>query len=621
MGSGVNPWDAIESQARGGSITVDHEVAKNAVGYVADALNMVETVQGHVKDVEKYQGFGNLPSGAALASKFFHAAGDLDTRLNDHKEILRSMGETFVLAGKLYEHNESETSSAFDGIKNDRYSHRPPVPDPPAKGTAQPPQWGYNTKSDAKLPDLPSDLQGLSGTDNTPVTADPAPVKPVDNAKKDSNWTESPQVENAYSLEYNTYYSLGQSINDHAGEIGDAAGVWGWMGNQLNTAFTNLSNQITSLQESGAWTGQGASSAVSAASAYQGNVANLTKDMHLVSENLNYTFGWLTSVSANMPNIPWENVGKPYARDYLLPQARAAFQTWYVAGIHNSSNAIPVLPAAESPVNQPPGNQPPGNRPPGNQPPGSQPPGSQPPGNKSGSSPDGNQGDPKQSAEDQRKQQDAARRLQDQQKALGNLTPQQQQAEQARQRAQQAAQQAAQQVSQQGQQALQQAMQAGQQAAQQASQQSLAGMQKDLTGAGLPAGLAGLPGALGAKGGGGGGGGAKGGGGKGGGGVGGGGVGGGPHTELSRENLQTSKLFPRAAVSTAADAAIGHTGIAAAGAQGQQGMPGGMGAAGHGAGAGGGAKERKRPDYLNSDEHLEEALGEAPRVVKPVVEQ
>ncbi len=53
---------------------------------------------------------------------------------------------------------------------------------------------------------------------------------------------------------------------------------------------------------------------------------------------------------------------------------------------------------------------------------------------------------------------------------------------------------------------------------------------------------------------------------------------------------------------------------------GQPGTPGGMGPAGQGAGQGN-QKEHKRADYLDSVEYLEEALGDAPVVAKPIVEK
>jgi hypothetical protein len=165
-------------------------------------------------------------------------------------------------------------------------------------------------------------------------------------------------------------------------------------------------------------------------------------------------------------------------------------------------------------------------------------------------------------------------------------------------------------------QALQQALQQGMQAAQQAMQQGIqAAQQSDASklasNLGLPsadsmAGLAdsALKDAV-----------------KGAGGGGGGGGGRVPGSPLSRDAQASAKLFPRAAVSANLSDTL--DGVARAGvssSSGGMGSPGGMGPAA-GAGQGQQNKERKRVDYLDSDEWLEEALGGAPVVAKPVVEK
>lgn len=47
--------------------------------------------------------------------------------------------------------------------------------------------------------------------------------------------------------------------------------------------------------------------------------------------------------------------------------------------------------------------------------------------------------------------------------------------------------------------------------------------------------------------------------------------------------------------------------------------PGAMGSAGQGAGGGGDKRDYKRADYLESEEAIGEAVGEAPYVSRPVV--
>ncbi|PXX66588.1 hypothetical protein DFR70_103337 [Nocardia tenerifensis] len=84
-------------------------------------------------------------------------------------------------------------------------------------------------------------------------------------------------------------------------------------------------------------------------------------------------------------------------------------------------------------------------------------------------------------------------------------------------------------------------------------------------------------------------------------------------TSVGQNLDKAAKLFPRAEATTTGTATGARAGLAA-----NSGM--GMGP-GPGPGAAGQQKEHKRADYLDSTEHLEEAIGEAPVVVKPIVEQ
>lgn len=90
---------------------------------------------------------------------------------------------------------------------------------------------------------------------------------------------------------------------------------------------------------------------------------------------------------------------------------------------------------------------------------------------------------------------------------------------------------------------------------------------------------------------------------------------GGPAKLDPAKSLAQASKFPRA---TAVNAA---TAMRAAGPiAGQPGSPGAMGAGARGAGSDS-DKEHKRAKYLDSKEHLEEAIGDAPAAVRPVVEK
>jgi hypothetical protein len=104
------------------------------------------------------------------------------------------------------------------------------------------------------------------------------------------------------------------------------------------------------------------------------------------------------------------------------------------------------------------------------------------------------------------------------------------------------------------------------------------------------------------------------------------GTGGGGQSPLAA-SLDESKLFPRAASATSgamdvpAEGTATRAGLAepAAGQGGGFPMGGGMG--GGQAGQGGQQKERKRAPYLDGKEHLEEAVGEDPLSVRPIIDR
>ncbi|WP_194817356.1 hypothetical protein [Nocardia sp. XZ_19_385] len=203
-------------------------------------------------------------------------------------------------------------------------------------------------------------------------------------------------------------------------------------------------------------------------------------------------------------------------------------------------------------------------------------------------------------AANEQRAKDAAKKQEAAQKEASDRAKQQATAAAAKE-GMQAAQQAAQQGMEAAQKAVQEALAAGQKgaseamsAAQQAAQNAMSGLQNS----GLPI----KPGDLAAKLG---------------------GPGPGPSSLAKGLGLtEAAKLFPRAGAATAAGTglgALGRAGAASPMAGGTPGSPGSPGAAGRG--AEGANQAHKRPAYLDSDAHLDELLGEAPKVVRPVVEQ
>ncbi|MEV6337412.1 hypothetical protein AB0M12_22150 [Nocardia vinacea] len=595
-----NPWqlsgDDIGKDSQ--NLTVKQKSLQTLAKYAIDLYDVFDTIEGWTHFVEKVDGFGNLPSGIALQGKFQRAGRDLNDRAKSHKTILEDLAQQFITAGKLYTAAEEANTSGFDRLRNARSAERHGSWSLPADGTTKIPDWGGKTGRTDKYGGPPADLKQYAnekdGRDTEPVRPEPASV-----------------------LDYPTAYSWHQSLINGMGHTSDASGIWSDMAEHVTGPAANLGNQMTAMQTSDDWNSDAAVKAGGAVQAYVSGVQNMVEGMRIVASNLLNTSGWLWAVQANTPNIPPDTVGTQYARDEV-DKAKRIFNDWYVPGLAASSNAIPLMVQPVSPVVQPTAPTPSPTR--------TQQTG---PGGGTGGTGSGKGGTS--AAQSQAAQQALADQRKATQQAEKTAAEQRQQAEQQRQQAEreaaqreaaqqratqqqaaeQAAQQAAQQASQSAQQGLDGVKQAMDQAAQAAAQQAQAAAAKDMQSAGL----AGLPSALSAlgkdalKAGGGSGAGKSGGAG--------GGAGSGAGANLSSNSLQNSKLFPRAAAAEMAGAATAsRAGIASTG---QPGSPGGMGPAGHG--AGGQNKEHKRAAYLDSVEHIEEALGDAQVVVKPVVEQ
>lgn len=609
-----NPWPALRESASQGRLEFEQDVAYQCAQLAADLIEKIRALQVVAKEVADEHAVSDLPTGIALGKKFAAKADQLDEILGKHIEILEDMVATFISAGKNYDAGEQDNEAMFDGIRHSgtaRLSSQPPVA--------------------TELPARPDDASKRFRD----------PKDSLQNLRTAEPWVG--MAENPYEQSWGQLYSLGNYIYAHytAQRAINWSGKWRWMAGQVQTIFSEFATYVDSVTLE-QWEGRGREAAVNSIKAYAGSIPALKNSMTAVADNLEYTSGWLEATRVSMPQTETNPAGsvQVYASGYNLSYGTTyssfttpdntrwyqdAMRDTYVKGLNFTAEKIPVLPPAEGAFREIPvdptrttnTNPGPGTAPPG--PPG--PPGNAlSPGPGPGMTPQQRDAIQRQEAAQRRaeaaarKQQEAAARFQREQQAAARRQQQeaaQFQREQQAAARQQQAQQAAAQAAQQGQQAMQQAMQAGQQAAQQAMQAAQQAAQKELADrqrAGLP-GIPSIPGTeidpktglpkVGA------------------------GPGPGPgmpSSPVGKDVAQAAKLFPRASTAvtgTATGTAAGRAGMAPM--AGMPGSPGAAGAAGRGAGEAG--NQHKRPTFLDSTEHLEDALGEAPRVVKPVVEK
>lgn len=603
-----NPWPQLKEYATRSKdpLKFEQDAALTLAKATAEAITQVRTMRWAARAVMDKAPLSNLPSGEALAKKL-SGRGELMYQIIDaHLAILQDMMDTFIAAGKHYDAGEQENEALFDKIEA-----RFVEPDYPTGATKVPKvDWSNDVKDGAKLDAGDVSRRLRESNDFLPSAV----------------WGESK------GQPWNPLYRLGEYMKkNYVAEVAaDAARLWEWMGDRIQPIFNELVNRVDTVTAD-QWTGPGAAVAAAAVKQYADGIKPLRESIYLVRDNWQYTSRWLSGTAESMPlveNNPADS--DPKQIDYL-PLYQGLFGNFYVKGVERSASRIPTLVSPDASFKSLPPlkpnetggkdekgsgakSTPKTNPSQTNYPTGGGPalsvPGGGGPGLGSGADPYSGAEPvvPTSTAGYSEQDQVAAQRASDaiarqQQADLAEYQKQQQQFAREQQQ-QQAADIAAQQGQQAMNQAMQQAMQAGNQAAQ-AAQQGLAAQQL----AGLPK-MPGMPGTeldpkTGQP--------------KLGGGAGpGSGLAGAPQ---SKDLAQSSKLFPRAGtpVTTAGmSPATFRAGMAPI-AAGSPGAPGAAGAAGRGANDGG--DQHKRPTFLASTDHLEEALGEAPRVVRPVVEK
>ncbi|WP_157224762.1 hypothetical protein [Nocardia thailandica] len=614
MGETANPWSGLRTESRNGVLELQPGVIEGLVNATIDVRAVVNTAKGHVDKVNKLKPFvDGIDSSAALAERFSAKGRDLGTILDDHLKILDDMGDTFLAAGKAY-------TGTDDGSKTDLAALRARIDSSKDKRTDFGAPWG------------PADLK-KENDHHTPSgkekTAQPD-WKEV-GSLKDSNYglpsslsspgksltfdSQAARAEEPEAYSYDHYHSkiIPSIMNGSPAApivAAQAASDWRWLASKLNEGFGTLSNKMTATEN--AWRSPnnegGAARAQKAIAAYGTGNDNLVESMRAVGDALEYVSEWLYTTGAALATEDATPVGSPSGgmspaawEEQYKRTRKAGFvrimENTYVPGLNTTAKVIAVLPDPIPPTT--------GDRP-----------------TQTGGGTSTSAGGGSGSGSGSGSSGAAAAALQQGLSALSQAA--QSAAQQAAQSgssgsgtsAAEQASSAAEQISSALQSGLEQAGSAVQSGLEQAS--SAAQTAADQASSGL-SGLSSLPGmsglsdlqeqakkAMSAAG--------KGGGGGGGAGAGGGGAGSGPQALDA-----ASRLFPRASVATAGLESVARAGVASSASSPMGGMP--MSPMG-GAGAGGQQqKEHKRAEYLDSVEHLEEALGAAPIVARPVVEQ
>ncbi|WP_067561547.1 WXG100 family type VII secretion target [Nocardia acidivorans] len=598
MGDTDNPWRGLAQQARGGTLNLGDGVGQAAAKIAADVANTLGIALTYQPLLTEHKGFGDhsiLPSAMHLEDRFNAQGKNLGGVLKRYIDLVEAMADTMIVADHNYKVTEEDSKAEFDRFKKES-PVQPPAGDPKLVSGTKLPVW----HDDSAPP-----LDGKHGNaDLVKIAREKGhydSLDPEDPNGKDRVWL----------------HAAGEGMNPQL--VSDIGGTWLLVADKVDKSFDQLTKQLDKMKDG--WTGRGGDAARRVAGEFKTEAAGLTADMRAMASNLTYVSGWLDNTKVRMPSAPTDfDYDHPAREDRIVKAARQAFQNFYVNGMIAGSKAIPHL---VDPLAQLPGVDAKGRtttddgggggttKPqnklglsgasiPANQidprksdPNGKTPQGKGPNGN------DPNKTDPgKNGSDDPRGKTDPSQT--DPSRTDPNTTdPGQSSSNGTSQQSSSGSSDASQ---------LSSALQQGLQTLNSANQQKTTDPSSTL--ASLPNMLNNLKDLKDlkdiAKGGGPG--------------------GGGPGISAAAAPKElTAKLFPRAALSAEVEGAIATSSRAGIATGGATPMGSGMGGApmggGHGAGgAGGQGKEHKRPEFLDSSEYLEEAMGAPPIVAKPVVE-
>ncbi|RBO88922.1 hypothetical protein [Nocardia puris] len=607
-GDRTDPWPTLSGYASEGTLEFEPSAAYNLANAAADAIAKLMAVREQALESHNHSlVFSNMRSGSELGRMFDNRGDDLIAAVDRHVEILEDMFDTFIAAGKAYVGADEGNAELLDSIA---------LPTEPGRLSGEPRTIDTSNTTPRYTPDSVTPTSSYLPLDETdgPPTA-PTLTGPSERMQEFDGGlppgfgavSYGPNVEEGSSRSYSQLYYLGQSVGEEKAKVANRAGVWSWLADNVHEAYSSFRVGMVGVTGE-SWRGAGREAAAAAVSSYLESVPPLRKSMKVIADNLEYAVGWMEDTRVSMPQSPvnpasqspgytaYGTSGSTAADD--LAKYQTNMNVTYGTGATESGSRVPLIPLPDGyfgdvpSVNGEPGGESGGGPGPGGVAgpgpgamaagPGPGPGLSAPIAPGVGPMPSGGSGTTvpvvggmpggmpgREGAAE------AARRL----------------AEQQRQAAQQSgAQQAAQQALSGAQQAAQQALAAGQQAL---GQQAAAARPVDPRMAAGP-GTGAKP-------------------------TGGGGPGVGSGSGPARTAAEASRLFPRAGgLGSGAGTMFPRAGLSPTGGM----MPGAPGAAGAPArSAGENAGERKRPAYLDSTEHLEEAMGEAPRVVRPVVER
>ncbi|MEU7766891.1 hypothetical protein AB0B25_17415 [Nocardia sp. NPDC049190] len=343
-------WQRLTRQAvGGGGFSIEGSTAGEAAMALAGAERALSAI-GRVGGGLSFDpgGFGRLPGGKGveLGRKFLDRTEELGSVLRGHRETVHHMRELYLVAGDLFEVTEVVTARGF-AIAESVMPARFAMPAVLVWALAGGGSWGSganaetiaegvfdkgrNSKTAYKLEDFDSESGGVEFRDSG--------VAPV--SDKAMSW---------YNL-----WELGETIRPDP--IRGAGQKWIWLGQELRASVEELKSRLGKAFAGSkvGWEGKSAESAAGAYNRFQSELAAVHKGMIAMGTELAFAAGWLAGTPFGMPSesAPVYNMadadeatghvrGEGYW-DFLtsLSEVREYYANSYFAGFVISRKRIP----------------------------------------------------------------------------------------------------------------------------------------------------------------------------------------------------------------------------------------------------------------------------------------
>ncbi|WP_024802279.1 hypothetical protein [Nocardia sp. BMG51109] len=334
MGDETNPWRWLTGQAENGLLMLRPGIVVELAALADGVMERLLAVRGEVANVDSIPDFSNMSDGQLLAAKFRDKGAELGEILDRHVEILRDMAEALRSAGRAYASAEGESADEIDRIADlPTVAGEFAVPDGRDR-------IGVSTaavdsaQEEYGVDDMYGDYDPEIGRN---VVAGPEDIPP--NEFNGAIPHRTPE-----SISDGEYTEFFHSIQWSAAV--DAASYWTWLADELYDKIPDFVNRLQRVGMDGDWRGDGASAAMEAATVYGNDVVLLTEQMRLVADDLDYTGRWMLETIAQM--IP--DVADYDDADAIREQRVEALKYIYHPAVDNANAALPALPIPGNPI-------------------------------------------------------------------------------------------------------------------------------------------------------------------------------------------------------------------------------------------------------------------------------